>query len=112
MVHTHQTVDERIGLALRDAREQREMAVSTLAAQADIERDTLIAIEHGTERASAAQVFRLSKVLGIELKQIFGDCCKMKPSAVMRPVQTLKAPDGINALVARMRTDAVKTRAA
>ena len=112
MVQNTQSLDVRIGSSLRAAREKRHLAVSTLAEQAQMECDTLIAIENGAKRASAAQIFRLSKILGIELKQIFRNCCKMKQSRTIAPVQTLDTPDGIAALVVRMRADTLKTRAA
>ena len=112
MAQNQQSIDVRIGSSLRAAREKRHLAVSTLAEQAQIECDTLIAIENGAERASAAQIFCLSKILGIELKQIFRDCCKMKHSRAIAPIQSLNTPEGIAALVVRMRTDTLKTRAA
>ena len=112
MVQNTQSLDVRIGSSLRAAREKRHLAVSALAEQAQMDCDTLIAIENGAERAGAAQIFRLSKILGIELKQIFRNCCKMKHSRAIAPVQTLNTPDGIAALVVRMRTDTLKTRAA
>ena len=112
MVQNTQSLDIRIGSSLRAAREERHLAVSTLAEQAQMDYDTLIAIENGAEQASAAQIFRLSKILGIELKQIFRNCCKMKHSRAIAPFQTLNSPDGIAALVVRMRTDTLKTRAA
>lgn len=112
MVQNNQSIDIRIGSTLRAAREDRQLTLATLAEQASIDRDTLMAIENGAERASAAQIFRLSKNLGIELSLVFRDCCKMKHSRRMDTVQTLKTPPGIAILVEQMRADAIKMRAA
>ena len=112
MVQIQQSIDVRIGSVVRTAREQKRYSVAALADRADIPRDTLLAIELGTARASAADLFRLSKALCVELRSFFGECCSMKQANPSGMIETLRAHDGMAALIEHMHANAVDMQAA
>ncbi len=105
MDHSHASIDVEIGKALRAARDEQRYTIAQLALRADVPTATIEAIEQGAERASAAQLFRLSRVLGVELRSLFSECCSMQYSNPSSMLQKLRTDRTLSALVEKVRLD-------
>lgn len=105
MDHSHASIDVQIGKALRAAREEKRYTIAQLAMQAEVPTKSIKVIEQGAKRASAAQLFRLSRVLGVELRSLFGECCNMQYSNPSSMLQKLRNDRTLSTLVEQVRLD-------
>lgn len=112
MTHASHIIDVRIGQRVHAARKRNQLSVETLANRVKLEADALIAIEQGTERPSAAQLFRLSSELGVELRSFFAESCKMNQSNALDLLQAIRSHQSLVELVENMRSQTMKPRAA
>jgi len=64
---------QRIGARVFFLRRQRRMTALTLAARADLHRNTIYRIEAGLSFCSVGQIWRISEVLGVKMEDFLRD---------------------------------------
>lgn len=112
MTHAYHIIDVRIGQRVHSARKCNQLTVETLAHRVGLEADALIAIEAGAERPSAAQLFCLSRELGVELRSFFAESCEMNYSNALDLPQAIRTNQSLSELVENMRSQTMNSRAA
>lgn len=73
------SIDDHIGLRLEQARKSAGLTVDELAKRLGLDTDHVLALEAGTARASAAMLYRASRLLELELRWFFAsDQCEQR----------------------------------
>ena len=76
MKYDKQELSVKIGTRLRDLRLDKKMTIEKVALQADMEYTQLSRIELGIINTSLFQIYKLSKILEINMSDIFSDIKK------------------------------------
>ena len=105
-------MDKEIGRRIRAARQNDQQSLEQLSARLGILSKDLETIENGTNRASAELLARLARVLGLEIRAFFEDCCNMQYPPSVALIKQAKSSGLLANLIEAEKQTKVGLRAA
>ena len=84
------SIDVQIGERLYAARQAAALPIDVVAKQVGLPVRRLISFELGESRADARTLADLASVLGIEIREIFAQCCSMQYQSAGQFISTAK----------------------
>lgn len=93
------SIDVQIGEKLFQARQAAGLTVEIVAKQSGLSVRQMIGIELGDIRVDAKSLSKLARILGIEIREFFGQYCSMQHQNAQQFVSTAKHNPALLALL-------------
>ncbi|MEL7109180.1 MAG: helix-turn-helix transcriptional regulator [Pseudomonadota bacterium] len=112
MTGRSKTVDEQIGERVFKARQAAGLTIEALAMQVRLPVRQMISLELGESRADAKTISNLAGLLGIEIRELFAQCCNMQYYDADQLISSAKRKPKFVALMRAAKAENFERRAA
>ena len=112
MRDANNNMDEQIGRRLRTARLNAHVSVEQLSEIVGMTVAEWHSLESGRSRVDAAIIARIAKVLGIEVRQFFSECCNVQQAAAIELIKSGKTRPALQRLIRKSKERGGGLRAA